>query len=426
MKTKALVKEVEKLVAKDADGYYPAAVLTGWLAKAKDADLARINAFVVAGQLSADRMKLLATLIRLVRDGAFDLNWDFHCTECNAVAGSHRHLREATAGDHCPLCNVDFRNDLARNVEVTFTPAAKLYTIDKAFLDEQLRLTVQLHKEKKIRLPAVYVSGLDCLHVPLFREIFETETLSVRESLSISQVCIMFTDIKGSTALYDRLGDSAAYGLVRDHFDILFRTVQQNDGVIVKTIGDSVMASFKRPEDGVAAAMGIQAAFNQFNARENLRDEIIVKIGLHAGSTIMVNLNNRLGLLRPGGEQGCPHPGDSGRRGDHHLSRGQARPRGHRADEGAREGAFTPAFEPERHLRTAGDFPAGVPAQGWTGRPSRASHGGRAAGVYSIPRRCAAAFPSSPFGLRETTFERFRSSLRAVSYDRYPHGCFTR
>jgi class 3 adenylate cyclase len=233
-------------------------------------------------------------LIRFVRDGALDLNWDFHCTQCNAVAGSHRHLREATAGDHCPLCNVDFRNDLARNVEVTFTPAAKLYTIDKGFLDEQLRMTVQLHKEKKIRLPAVYVSGLDCLHVPLFREIFETETLSARESLSISHVCIMFTDIKGSTALYDRLGDTAAYGLVRDHFDILFRTVRQNDGVIVKTIGDSVMASFKRPEDGVAAAMGIQAAFNQFNARENLRDEIIVKVGLHAGSTIMVNLNNRL------------------------------------------------------------------------------------------------------------------------------------
>jgi class 3 adenylate cyclase len=62
--------------------------------------------------------------------------------------------------------------------------------------------------------------------------------------------------------------------------------------LIVKTIGDSVMASFKKPVDGVAAAMAIQKAFSAFNQR--LRDEILVKVGLHSGSTIMVNLNNRL------------------------------------------------------------------------------------------------------------------------------------
>lgn len=294
MKTKALMKEVQKLVAADGPGHYPGAALVAWFAKAGDAELWRINAFDVAGKLAVDRGKLLATFIRLVQEGVLDLNWDFHCTECNAVAGTHRHLREATAGNHCPLCNVDFRNDLAKNVEVTFTPNAKLYAVDTSFIDQQTRLTVKLHAEKKIRLPAAFVSGMDCLHVPLFREMFETETLSLRESLSISSVCIMFTDIKGSTELYDRLGDSAAYGLVRDHFDVLFRTVEENDGVIVKTIGDSVMASFRHPADGVAAAMSIQAAFDQFNKRENLRNEIIVKIGLHAGSTIMVNLNNRL------------------------------------------------------------------------------------------------------------------------------------
>ena len=54
------------------------------------------------------------------------------------------------------------------------------------------------------------------------------------------------------------------------------------------------MASFKRPVDGVAAAIAIQDAFAGYNRRENLRNEILVKIGLHAGSTIMVNLNNRL------------------------------------------------------------------------------------------------------------------------------------
>ena len=294
MNTRNLVREVEKRIAEDTDGHYPGAALAQWFAKARDAELWRINGFVLADSLSVSREKLLATLIRLVQEGVLDLSWDFHCTHCNAVAGTHNHLKEATAGNHCPLCNMDFRNDLAKNVEVSFTPSGRLYTIDAGFLKEQTRQVVEAHKAKTIRLPKVYVSGLDCLHVPLFREMFESETLSLRESLAISQVCIMFTDIKGSTELYDRLGDSVAYGLVRDHFDVLFSEVQKNHGVIVKTIGDSVMASFRRPMDGVLAAMGIREAFQEFNQRENLKNEVIVKIGLHAGATIMVNLNNRL------------------------------------------------------------------------------------------------------------------------------------
>ncbi len=261
MKTKRLARAVEKAVTADAEGHYPGKPLLGWFAQGNDGQLWRLNAFALADSLSVDRKRLLATLIRLVKEGILDLNWDFHCTTCNAVAGSHRHLREATARDHCPLCNMDFRNDLARNVEVTFTPSARLYPIDESFLGAQMERTAQLHREKKIRLPEVFVSGMDCLHVPLFREIFETETLSLRESLHISQVCIMFTDVKGSTALYERLGDSAAYALIRDHFDVLFRRVEDNGGVIVKTIGDSVMASFKRPADGIAAGDGYPGGF---------------------------------------------------------------------------------------------------------------------------------------------------------------------
>ena len=294
MNGKNIAREISRLMRDGPDRYYPGTPLVDWFQRAGDADLWRINSHALANTLGVDRARLLATFIRLVKDGVVDLNWDFHCTDCNAVAGTHRHLNEATAGNHCPLCNLDFRNTLDRNVEVTFTPTVRLWSVDKRFLAEQTRRTVELHGKKAIQLPPLFVSGMDCLHVPLFREIFETETLSLRESLSVGQVCIMFTDIKGSTALYEKRGDSAAYALIRDHFDILFRRVEQNDGVIVKTIGDSVMASFKRPVDGVAAAIAIQKAFTAFNQRENIKDEILVKIGLHAGSTIMVNLNNRL------------------------------------------------------------------------------------------------------------------------------------
>jgi hypothetical protein len=123
-----------------------------------------------------------------------DLNWDFHCTMCNAVAGSHRHLADATAVDRCPLCDVEFRNTLDANVEVTFTPVEKLYQISRRFLAEQAKQTVEIHGAGTIEMPPIFVSGLDCMHVPLFRKIFESETLSLRESLQIKQLCIMFTD----------------------------------------------------------------------------------------------------------------------------------------------------------------------------------------------------------------------------------------
>ncbi len=294
MRTRNLLRAVSNL---EETGDSPLAFvgeIKTWLRNADDEDLARINGARLADEMKVDRKPLLESFMRLVKAGIMNLNWDFHCTTCNAVAGSHRHLSDATADNHCPLCNVDFRNTLDKNVEVTFTPAESLYQVSKRFLNAQMKKMVALHAENGIRFPEPYVSGLDCMHLPLFRELFETETLALRETLQIKQVCIMFTDIKGSTQLYDRFGDSAAYVLIRDHFDILFRQIELHDGVVVKTIGDAVMASFKRPRDGVAAALAIHRGFEQFNRRKDIRHEIPVKLGLHAGSTIVVNLNNRI------------------------------------------------------------------------------------------------------------------------------------
>jgi len=51
-------------------------------------------------------------------------------------------------------------------------------------------------------------------------------------------------DLRGSTALYDRVGDLAAYDLVRSHFGALISAVSAEGGAVVKTIGDAVMATF--------------------------------------------------------------------------------------------------------------------------------------------------------------------------------------
>lgn len=146
-----------------------------------------------------------------------------------------------------------------------------------------------LPQERKPRL-----TGLQVINVPAFRELFATETLSTRESLKVRDVSLVFTDIKGSTELYQRVGDVQAYNLVRDHFDILFDTIGKNGGTVVKTIGDAVMASFLTPDAAVRAMMAAQTEFTRFNQRTDVPSAIMIRAGIHKGPAVVVTLNGRL------------------------------------------------------------------------------------------------------------------------------------
>jgi class 3 adenylate cyclase len=79
-------------------------------------------------------------------------------------------------------------------------------------------------------------------------------------------VTLLFTDLKGSTVMYERLGDLNAYALVRKHFALLGAIVQEHSGAIVKTIGDAVMAVFSRPTDAVSAALHILEKIERYNS----------------------------------------------------------------------------------------------------------------------------------------------------------------
>lgn len=139
------------------------------------------------------------------------------------------------------------------------------------------------------------VTGLDMAMIPAFQKLFSQDVLSQRESMTIRNLTILFTDITGSTALYQRLGDVRAYNLVRDHFEVLFREIEKLNGTVVKTIGDAVMAAFTTPEAALQAGLEVQKAIGEFNSGRSQEDGLIlVKIGMHMGSAIAVNLNERL------------------------------------------------------------------------------------------------------------------------------------
>ncbi len=129
-----------------------------------------------------------------------------------------------------------------------------------------------------------------------FRDLFSHEVLRPGDEVAIASVALMFTDLAGSTALYRRVGDARAYHLVREHFSVLTEAVRAQDGGVVKTIGDAVMAAFADPAAALRAALAIEAGIARLNTSLELgrSDGLVVKIGLHVGPCIVVTLNERL------------------------------------------------------------------------------------------------------------------------------------
>lgn len=125
----------------------------------------------------------------------------------------------------------------------------------------------------------------------LFRDLFATEVLSPEQEIHVGHLTILFTDLKESTAMYERIGDAVAYANVREHFTYLKHHIQSNRGTIVKTIGDAVMAVFPNEQDAFQAACAIQSAIHTLDSDEQ---SIVVKMGLHKGPVIAVNANDVL------------------------------------------------------------------------------------------------------------------------------------
>jgi class 3 adenylate cyclase len=126
-----------------------------------------------------------------------------------------------------------------------------------------------------------------------FRDLFSDEVLRPGEEIGVEGVTILFSDLVGSTAMYNRRGDALSYALVREQFAFLQRIIRQYDGAIVKTIGDAIMAAFADPAQGVGAALAIQNEIQSFNT-QHPDEPLRIKLGLHYGPCIAVNLNGRL------------------------------------------------------------------------------------------------------------------------------------
>ena len=125
-----------------------------------------------------------------------------------------------------------------------------------------------------------------------FRDLYRTDTLDVGQRLKITSLTFLFTDLRGSTELYERVGDLVAFDLVQSHFQVLNEIVAAEAGAVVKTIGDAVMATFPTPDRAIAAALRMRDAMRQLNEQYG-REDLLLKIGVHEGPCIAVAMNER-------------------------------------------------------------------------------------------------------------------------------------
>lgn len=101
-------------------------------------------------------------------------------------------------------------------------------------------------------------------------------------------LAVLFTDIAGSTAYFERHGDSAGRRKIQRHNDLLFPVVGRHGGRIVKTIGDAIMATFPSAQQAVDTAIEIQRILHQANAATRKQEEHIhVRIGVNYGTALV-------------------------------------------------------------------------------------------------------------------------------------------
>ena len=170
-----------------------------------------------------------------------------------------------------------------------------------------LRLTFENRTDSRV-LPAVWVANQSLedllkrrkpvltakrlLTNQTFRDIYRTDTLAIGQRLKILSLTFLFSDLKGSTELYARVGDLVAFDLVGEHFRLLQEIIGSEKGAVVKTIGDAVMATFETPDRAIAAAIRMREATSDLGAQRQ-HQSLHLKIGIHEGSCLAVTLNDQ-------------------------------------------------------------------------------------------------------------------------------------
>ncbi|MCK6548658.1 DUF5939 domain-containing protein [Myxococcota bacterium] len=229
--------------------------------------------FLTPGQQDRFALELPAGRYRVRFTGAKDYRWI--------------DVREGAGGEGRAAFTV--RDDGVDGPDLALSPGTGV----ELTIDDRARRPVLVAIES-ITWARDVMSAAELVADQRFRDLFSGEVLAPGVKLAIERATILFTDLVGSTAMYQALGDASAFSLVWTHFDVLREVVGAHRGAIVKTIGDAIMAVFLRPEDALDAAAELHARVGSFCRERGHVYPVSLKIGMHDGPCIAVTLNDRL------------------------------------------------------------------------------------------------------------------------------------
>ena len=98
---------------------------------------------------------------------------------------------------------------------------------------------------------------------------------------------VMFTDLKGSTAIAEASGDIAVRAMLKRYHDLCLIAVKRHGGTLVKTIGDGSLSHFEDAAAACRAACDIQRGMEEINLAKTYKTLLLARIGVHTGECIL-------------------------------------------------------------------------------------------------------------------------------------------
>ena len=100
-------------------------------------------------------------------------------------------------------------------------------------------------------------------------------------------IVILFSDIVGSTQFFEKRGDIEGRAMVSRHFRQMFPVIENYKGRVIKTMGDSIMASFEDVPAGCSCAREMQQVLMRENQSLPPEDRVAIRIALHFGKAVI-------------------------------------------------------------------------------------------------------------------------------------------
>ncbi len=110
-------------------------------------------------------------------------------------------------------------------------------------------------------------------------------------------VVVLFTDIAGSAAYFEKFGDVHGLAMVHKFTSIVREAVAEGSGRVIKNMGDGVLATFDDAHKSIRAAIAIQQRLQAANAASNEDHQFFVRVGVHYGMGIVRSDNDVYGSV---------------------------------------------------------------------------------------------------------------------------------